>query len=220
MTVSLHDLIDRPETAAPQSDVNRVYHQLREWIITSELSPGTFLSEPDLAERCGTSRTPVREALSRLVQDGWVTSIHRKGFQVRPITLKDISDLYIYRRLFEIYASERAATKANPEQVSQLEQIIAMEESVHETPDRLLLNEQFHMAIALHTENQRMIGQMRQIMAYLRRLGLITMIPDEVTHRQILDAIKAGDGTLAKNRMAEHMDFALEGIVRSVLSTP
>ena len=104
MTVSFPDLVDQPAAATQQSDVNRVYHQLREWIITSELTPGMFLSEPDLAERCGTSRTPVREALSRLVQDGWVSSIHRKGFQVRPITLKDISDLYVYRRLFETYA--------------------------------------------------------------------------------------------------------------------
>jgi DNA-binding GntR family transcriptional regulator len=220
MMVSLPDLIDEPGAATQQSDVNRVYHQLREWIITSELAPGTFLSEPDLAERCGTSRTPVREALSRLVQDGWVTSIHRKGFQVRPITLKDVSDLYIYRRLFETYASERAAAKATPEQISRLEQIVSVEESKHEAGDRLLCNEQFHMAIALHAENRRMIGQMRQIMAYLRRLGLITLIPDEVTHRQILNAIKAGDGTLARNLMGEHMDFALEGIVRSVLSAP
>jgi DNA-binding GntR family transcriptional regulator len=220
MTVSFPDLVDQPPADTQQSDVNRVYSQLREWIITSELTPGIFLSEPDLAERCGTSRTPVREALSRLVQDGWVSSIHRKGFQVRPITLKDISDLYVYRRLFETYASERAATKATPAQTALLEQIITIEESAQETADRLLCNEQFHMAIAMHAENQRMIGQMRQIMAYLRRLGLITMIPDQVTHRQILDAIKAGDGTLARNLMAEHMDFALEGIVRSVLSAP
>jgi DNA-binding GntR family transcriptional regulator len=220
MTVSFPDLVDQPAAATQQSDVNRVYNQLREWIITSELTPGIFLSEPDLAERCGTSRTPVREALSRLVQDGWVSSIHRKGFQVRPITLKDISDLYVYRRLFETYASERAATRATPEQIALVEQIVTIEESALETPDRLLCNEQFHMAIAMHAENQRMIAQMRQIMAYLRRLGLITMIPDQVTHRQILNAIKAGDGTLARNLMAEHMDFALEGIVRSVLSAP
>jgi DNA-binding GntR family transcriptional regulator len=220
MTVSFPDLVDQSAPPSQQSDVNRVYHQLREWIITSELTPGIFLSEPDLAERCGTSRTPVREALSRLVQDGWVSSIHRKGFQVRPITLKDISDLYVYRRLFETYACERAATRATAEQIAQLEQIVTIEESARETGDRLLCNEQFHMAIALHAENQRMIGQMRQIMAYLRRLGLITMIPDEVTHRQILDAIKAGDGALARSLMAEHMDFALEGIVRSVLSMP
>jgi DNA-binding GntR family transcriptional regulator len=220
MTVSFPDLVDQPVATTQQSEVNRVYAQLREWIITSELTAGVFLSESDLAERCGTSRTPVREALSRLVQDGWVSSIHRKGFQVRPITLKDISEIYGYRRLFEIYASERAATKTTPEQIAQMEQIITIEESELETADRLLCNEQFHMAIALHADNQRMIDQMRQIMAYLRRLGLITMIPDEVTHRQILDAIKAGDGTLARNLMAEHMDFALEGIVRSVLSKP
>lgn len=220
MTGSFPDLVDQPAATTQQSEVNRVYAQLREWIITSELTAGIFLSESDLAERCGTSRTPVREALSRLVQDGWVSSIHRKGFQVRPITLKDISEIYGYRRLFEVYACERAATKMTAEQMAQLEQIITIEESARDTAETLLCNEQFHMAIALHTDNQRMIDQMRQIMAYLRRLGLITMIPDEVTHRQILEAIRAGDGTLSRNLMAEHMDFALEGIVRSVLSRP
>src|ERR1700728_137513 len=119
MTVSFPDLVDQPAATTQQSEVNRVYAQLREWIITSELTAGVFLSESDLAERCGTSRTPVREALSRLVQDGWVSSIHRKGFQVRPVTLRDISELFTYRRLFERYAGERAAATATSEHLAE-----------------------------------------------------------------------------------------------------
>ncbi len=74
----------------PISEADRVYRQLREWLVNAVLPPGQFLSEPDLAERCQTSRTPVREALSRLAQDHWITGIRRKGYLVTPISVREI----------------------------------------------------------------------------------------------------------------------------------
>ena len=90
-------------------EVERVYRLLRDWLITAKLPPGEFLSEADLAERCGTSRTPVREACTRLMQDHWLTRIRRKGFMVTPISVRDIVDLYDYRKLLECYAAEKVA---------------------------------------------------------------------------------------------------------------
>ena len=82
-------------------EVERVYRILRDWLITVKLPPGEFLSEVDLAERCGTSRTPVREACTRLMQDHWLTRIRRKGFMVTPISVRDNVDLYESRRMLE-----------------------------------------------------------------------------------------------------------------------
>ena len=199
-----------------RSEVERVYLLIRDWIITSELPPGVFLAEPDLAERCGTSRTPVREALSRLVQDGWVDSIHRKGFQVRPVTLRDISEIFIYRRLFERYAGERAAVTATAAQVAELESIIDMEDRPNNSTKALLaLNEKFHMALADRTENQHIIGQMRLIMAYTHRLNSLLRFGDQVSHREILEAVKARDGIRAGTLMVEHVEFALNTMIKS-----
>jgi len=87
------------------SEVERVYNTLREWLIAAKLRPGDFLSEAQLAERCRTSRTPIREACSRLAQDKWLSLIPRKGYLVTPISVRDIVELYEYRKLLECFAA-------------------------------------------------------------------------------------------------------------------
>jgi DNA-binding GntR family transcriptional regulator len=211
---------ERKKTSAAdkeRSEVERVYYLIRDWMIASELPPGSFLSEPEIAERCGTSRTPIREALSRLAQDGWVDSIHRKGFQVRPVTLRDLSELFTYRRLFERYAGERAAATASSEHILELENIVALEERPNIAMKELSeLNERFHLGLAFRTENQRIIGQMRLIMAYCHRLNPLFMtFVDSVSHRQILEAVKSRDGVLAGSLAAEHVEFALSSMIKS-----
>ena len=62
-----------------EGEVERVYRLLREWLITAQLPPGEFLSDAVLAKQCKTSRTPVREACSRLAQDKWLSLIPRKA---------------------------------------------------------------------------------------------------------------------------------------------
>ncbi len=101
-------------------EVERVYRILRDWLITAKLPPGEFLSEADLAERCGTSRTPVREACTRLMQDHWLTRIRRKGFMVTPISVRDIVDMYDYRKLLECFAAEKLAQTGSHEQIREL----------------------------------------------------------------------------------------------------
>src|SRR5215467_12018989 len=108
-------------------EVERVYGILRDWLIATKLQPGEFLSEADLAARCRTSRTPVREACTRLMQDKWLSRIPRKGFLVTPISVRDIVELYDYRKLLECFAVERAAESAGHEQIEELKSIVAPE---------------------------------------------------------------------------------------------
>jgi DNA-binding GntR family transcriptional regulator len=210
MTTTPCDLTVITAPIEARGEVERVYRMLREWIITAELAPGSFLSEMDMAERCGTSRTPVRGALNRLSQDGWVNSIHRKGFQVQPITLRDINELYTYRRLFERYAGERAAANATVAHISALRRIVDLEQRPNASMTELAaLNEQFHLAIAERTENERIIGQMRLVMAYLRRMDSIVFVVDKVSHSEILEAISARDGERASSLLSEHIEYSL-----------
>jgi DNA-binding GntR family transcriptional regulator len=205
-------------STAGGSEVERVFGLLYEWVVSAELRPGEFLSEPELAARCNTSRTPVREALGRLVQDGWITSIHRKGFRVRPISFKDISEVYTCRALFEQYAAERAAKSGTVEQFAAVEEIVDMEsEPDIPTNELVTTNDLFHMTLAEMTGNDRIITQMRLIMAHVRRLETISPVlsPEQVTHRAILDAITARDGRLAHSLMGEHISFGLECMIRS-----
>jgi DNA-binding GntR family transcriptional regulator len=95
-------------------EVERVYWILRDWLITARLAPGEFPSEQDLAVRCRTGRTPVREACTRLMQDKWLSRIPRKGFMMTPISARDIIDMYEYRKLLECFAAEKVAATAFP----------------------------------------------------------------------------------------------------------
>jgi DNA-binding GntR family transcriptional regulator len=95
-----------------EGEVERVYRQLREWLVTAQIPPGEFLSEAQLAQKCKTSRTPVREACSRLAQDKWLLLIPRKGYLVKPITVREIVERYEYRNCSN--ASQRKKSRRTP----------------------------------------------------------------------------------------------------------
>ena len=126
-------------------EVERVYRILRDWLKTAKLPPGEFLSEIELAARCGTSRTPVREACTRLMQDKWLSRIRRKGFMVTPISVRDIVDMYEYRKILECFSAEKVAQNATPEQIEELRAIVAPESGPTATSSQVLhANAEFH----------------------------------------------------------------------------
>src|SRR5579872_6418833 len=107
-------------------EVERVYRLLKSWLIDAQLAPGEVLSEVDLASRCRTSRTPVRESFSRLAQDGWLKRIPRKGYLVAPISIREIVELYEYRKILECFAAERVAQSGGPLVIEELEAMVAI----------------------------------------------------------------------------------------------
>src|SRR4029077_20288799 len=89
--------------------------------------PVDFLSNIVLAKKCKTSRTPVREACSRLAQDKWLSLIPRKGYLVRPISVREIVGVYAFRRVLACFSAEKVAQLAAPEHIAQLKNIVAVE---------------------------------------------------------------------------------------------
>src|SRR5437899_2254075 len=84
------------EPAPPKTDslTQQVYDNLKEEILRAERAPGETVAEPELAARYGVSKTPVREALRLLLQDGWVTALPRKGYLIRPLALEDVREVF------------------------------------------------------------------------------------------------------------------------------
>ena len=80
---------------------NQVYQSLKKQIINNEVLPNTYLDEKHLCETLGVSRTPVREALARLEQDGLVVSIPRRGVMVSELSLSTILELIHIRKVME-----------------------------------------------------------------------------------------------------------------------
>ena len=111
----------RPSSAAPRvvrgDRIPRAYHQLRELIVSGRLAPGSRIIESDIAERLGVSRTPVRSALHRLQQEGYIAGTGRGNeprLTVAPLTQDDARDLFAIIGAIEGLAAQEAAALARP----------------------------------------------------------------------------------------------------------
>jgi len=100
------------EASTLVSNARDAYEVLRRAFVLCEIAPGSRVTEPLLAERYDLSRAAVRAALTRLSHQEWIEASPRKGYIVRPLTLKDIRDLFAVRRLLEPAAAEMAARLA------------------------------------------------------------------------------------------------------------
>ncbi len=194
-----------------------MYQLLREWLVTAQLPPGDFLSEAVLAQKCETSRTPVREACSRLAQDKWLSLIPRKGYLVKPISVRDIVELYDFRRLLECFSAEKAAQTATAGQVAELKSIVAVE--TKSRPDMrqiLVANEAFHLRLAEIAGNQRVIDQLRLALGYVRRLDTLCTqtVPGWIGHREIIRAIEARRPNEARKAIAAHVEASRDKMIR------
>lgn len=198
-------------------EVERVYRILRDWLITAKLPPGEFLSEVDLAERCGTSRTPVREACTRLMQDHWLTRIRRKGFMVTPISVRDIVDMYDYRKLLECFAAEKLAQTGSHDQIRELAAIVAPEKDPAASLEQILLaNQSFHRRLSELAGNQRVMGQLNLTLGYVTRLDTLCTqtVPGWIGHADILRALEKREPLEARQAMQVHVDASRDKMIK------
>jgi GntR family transcriptional regulator, rspAB operon transcriptional repressor len=198
-------------------EVERVYRQLKSWLVEARLAPGEILSEVDLASRCRTSRTPVRESFSRLAQDGWLKRIPHKGYLVAPISIRDIVELYEYRKVLECFAAERAAHSASPQVVEELEGIVAVEKQSDASPlDILTANGAFHLRLAELSSNARLASQVSLVLCYVKRLDTICTqsVPGWIGHHEIISALRTHQPDEAREAMARHIDLSRDKMLR------
>ncbi len=215
-TVSSLQKATQPKPAN-QNEVDRVYHQIREWLMDAVLPPGEFLSEPDLAQRCHTSRTPVREACMRLHQDRWLSRFPRKGFLVTPISVRDIVDLYQFRKLLECFTAETVAQSATTEQIAELRALLDVEDNpAADTAAMVQANEAFHLRLAAMAGNERVLDQLGLTLAFARRLDTLYMRVDRswIAHHDLIKALEAHSGSLARQAMTAHLDHSQACLVK------
>jgi DNA-binding GntR family transcriptional regulator len=197
--------------AEKQGEVDRIYGLLKAWLIECKLSPGDVLSEVDLARRCETSRTPIREACNRLAQDGWINRIPHKGYLVAPVSIRDVLQLYDYRKLLECFAAEKASQVASTEDLESLARIISVEQHGDVDADQVVaVNDPFHIAIARVAGNQRVCDQLALTLEYVHRLDRLSTQKSHswIPHGEILQALQARKPQEARQAMAAHIDYA------------
>ncbi|MAY85547.1 MAG: GntR family transcriptional regulator [Pseudooceanicola sp.] len=210
--------------------VERTYLRLKEMAANYEFKPDSRLNESELSKRLDTSRTPLREALNRLVAEGFLTSRAGQGFFCRPLVPGHIMELYEARAAIECEAARLAALRADPAQIAELEQFLETSRPEYipgTSPVELVrLDEEFHVRLtrlAGNAEMVRMLENMNARIHYVRLIDLKSLCEhsgaDTVTtdpHRRILDAIKARDPEAARREMAKHIERRLEAITDTV----
>lgn len=153
---------------------NLVYRDLKEKILKNKLLPGDKLIEMEIASNLGVSRTPVREALKKLEEDGLVTSFPRKSFIVSKISVKEAKNLYIVRKSLEPLAVELLAQKGLGENTKYFQEIneelrLAIENKDEELAQNLII--EWNMALVSCLNNDILVEVMNMINKRLYRFG-------------------------------------------------
>ena len=197
----------------PLRDV--VFNTLRQAILRGELKPGERLMEIALSQRLGVSRTPVREAIRMLEQEGLVIMIPRKGAQVAEISEKDLKDVLEVRRSLEELAIELACQRMTEEDMLALEEAQKAFKAAIAQGDAMKIaetDEAYHDVIYYSTRNKRLVQSLNNLREQMYRFRL-EYIKDEdkrqilqLEHEKILAALRLRHMAEAKAVARGHID--------------
>ncbi len=212
---------------AQLSQAERVYREIRQRILEAHYRPGTHYSEAVLARVHRASRTPIREALGQLLEQGYVEHEVGRGWSVAPVTLAHIRDTFEVRRLLEVAGAGRAAELADDEEIAAMRALAAEETAVTDRESylgALAHNLQFHLAVASASHNTMLADLVQRCLTHMDRvlaLGIDYGPFQEISsahHHAIVDAIAARDAAAAHAAMGRHVDESRELLLRAVVS--
>lgn len=215
-------MMEHSERYLPLSEV--VYRNLRRAIIRGDLAQGATVSETELARRLAVSKTPVREALSRLAQDGLVITTPHKGAVVTNLAREDVEEIYRVRMQLEGLAARMAAERLTEEHAKTLAAIVESLEVATASRDAEALRGRYvllHQAVWDASQTRRLpallLGlqdyvEMSRLSLFFEPSGLEVGLEE---HRRIVHAIAARDPDGAEQAMAEHIGHTLELLRRT-----
>ncbi|MGE5306127.1 MAG: GntR family transcriptional regulator [Alphaproteobacteria bacterium] len=176
----------------------RVYNQIKDLILRNEILPGQKLHHQALSERLGVSRTPVREALTRLVQEGYVSFLPNRGFTCKEIRLQEAEELYDLREALEAFAVEKAIDKLTPDALDELAKKLhhyGEDTEKHFSRDRLLYDQDLHLEIARISGNETLVKTLTQVFERIilkrRTDGLYDRTRGTLAHQEHLSLYQA-----------------------------
>jgi DNA-binding GntR family transcriptional regulator len=197
-----------------RSVVDQVHAELLERIVAGELSPGSRLRQEALADELGVSRTPLREALARLVSEGLVEFVPNRGATVASRDFTDMENAWRARLVIEPGAARLAAERPEPAAIERMEQTVVRQRSVAEdVTASFALNREFHLTLVAASGNTHLL-QFCELL-WLSRIGVPIFARqardrDQVLawaddHEAITRAVAAGSAARAERLTREHI---------------
>jgi DNA-binding GntR family transcriptional regulator len=194
------------------SQSERAYQAIRRMIVRLELAPGAVLREESLQLQLGTGRTPIREALQRLVRDQFVTVLPRRGMYVSSIDVSELSMLYETRAILEPYATRLACARGRPDHWSAMAAALARAERPGATSAELIeIDRECHEIVWAAADNRFLTDTLDMLYAQSDRLWHMYLaevddMADAVAeHAQILESLVDGDADRAAALVEAHV---------------
>ncbi len=184
--------------------------KLRHMIVDGTLPAGGRLNEVHLAQQLGVSRTPLREALTRLGQEGALTSLPRIGWFVRPLTVEELEQIYPVRALLDPEAL-RLAGLPSPERLARLKRLNERLAAARGSDAAIALDDEWHLLLIDACPNRVLIDLIKQ---FIRRTGRyeIALMREgrhvaaaSATHAEIIAQLEKGDLEAACARLRRNL---------------
>ncbi|HHP50800.1 MAG TPA: GntR family transcriptional regulator [Moorella mulderi] len=202
-----------------------VFEALKEAILEGHLKTGEKLMEIQLAEELGVSRTPVREAIRKLEQEGLVVIIPHKGAFVADLSMKDIADLFEVRAALESLAAALACERATEEELEEMERLLmeigkgVEEENLEYTIE---VDTKFHEVLYQASRNALLVKIINNLQEKIQTYRTTSLsMPGRMAealeeHRRLLEAIAAREVDLAQRLAQEHIENAANRVMEAI----
>lgn len=205
----------------------KILETIREAILKGTLKPGEKVAEPELAERFGISRTPIREAFRQLESEGYLTVVPRKGAVVAALSERDVQEFYAIKSILEGYAASLAARKLTEKELERLETVNRKLRHLAEEGDVrsfYRVHNEFHEIFLKAADNSKLYELIHQLgmkfnrlrMASLSVSGRMEISVDE--HEKLLDAFRRKDPETAENLVKKTASIGSKVLLESMMS--
>ena len=215
----------KSEAKGTQSLRDAAYDAIKHRIITCAFRPGEYLNEAFVSASLGIGRTPVHQAIDRLMLEGMVEVMPRKGVIVKPVSLDEIMQIIDVRLINEIYGIRLAAERAEQDEIKHLSDILARAAQwieARNSEQLMLLDREFHNVLALASKNHVLADTLSKLHDRSLRFWFISLNRPghhahvHAQHEAILAAIRDHDANGAEAAMRSHIDEFRNNLKRSI----
>jgi DNA-binding GntR family transcriptional regulator len=210
------EVLDSPSTPARPA-AQRAYAHIKERLLDGRFAGGTLLSENDLAQRLGVSRTPIRHACALLQAEGLLELYPKRGALVVPVLPSEADDVLEVRLLLEPHCARRATAAGGPLVAALREAIGVQERTLVSGTGFPEADRRFHRALVAATGNALLLRQYDLLRDRHQRIAATTVARDPARverfiaeHREIAAAVERSDGAAAAELMRAHLQSAHE----------
>ncbi len=194
----------------------KILETIRDAIIAGTMKPGEKVAEPELAERFGISRTPIREAFRQLESEGYLTVFPRKGAVVAAFSQRDVEEFYAIKRILEGYAARRACEKLTPRDIEKLQAIndrLRQLASEGDVKHFFKVHNSFHELFVKAADNGKLTEMITGLVGRFQRLRIASLsVPGRMEfsvgeHQKIIEAFKNKDADLAEGLVRGNAEY-------------